>query len=1063
MKTTIWVLLFLCATALFAEVLFYDNFNRANGAVGNGWANIGSATTAIENNTLKITSPNGTGIKRDFSPITSGVVYIQYDWKVVSTGWYADAFPTGLISHLVIDGDANLFYDLDGTMINPEFMREIGLNTYATIRMKIDLDTDTFSVWVNGLNVAYNIAGNSISSLSSFTFRGLGASTVQYVDNFILMNNSGPADFTATGHLNDIELFWSPSAYPEIVTYQVLRDTTSPANIILTELPGTQNTFTDTSAEPNTDYFYRIRAIMGGSVFTDYAEELTAHLQPQIIVTPQNITFNVGYGYSDSTYVTIGNTGNYTLDWCIEGIGRIPTDGLAIYYPLSGNANDESGNNNNGIVNGPILTVDRFGEANSAYLFNGTTDEIISPDLGIVNNFTFSCWIDPIDIHEIDPEGGGEGNGQRFVLFPAHGSWTWGYGHVGVGMSAGTNGISIYEHADSYFPAVLVWQGELSGWNMVTVTCENHNYKLFINGELVRERDHSTANTLHAPFLIGGIGLPGWPYIPFPGGFDDYTLYRRALSNEEITRLYTYSPYTTEPYNGILQCNETTSIKLIVKGSIRSIGSYSDTLFVVSNDSESTSVPMVINTNILPPNPVISPDPLIINLNEAHPTWESTLQLHNQGQGKLVYALSGTDCYPSNSQLPEVQGFNSMGIYDNHAYYISTNEMTWHEAKTLCEEVGGHLVTISDDQENSFVHQNTIYETWIGFTDEGHESMWTWISGEPTTYQNWMPGEPNNGGTGEHWAHIRWMGYESRWNDSSEDDPFYAVLEYDNLCESSMSFNPDHGSIESGGSDWITLTLTCSSLCYGVYNTSICINQDGLADNAYIPVTINVDFTPPLIVEGLAIDSLVTNDDQIGFTWFSNSIADSVVSYKIYRRGANETEWQLKATVPSSQLAYVDSDFGDFVDTYQFYRVRAVDWVGNISAVGDSVMGALDRYLSPENIVIQAVANRDIHLCWDPVTETISGTPGIPSCYVIYKSQYPSPITDFDFLWISYTNEFTHPWALHFQPLNRLFYMVTAYGGDMGRMQALLAEKRNWKYGELEQALQNKGVWESEK
>ncbi len=33
----------------------------------------------------------------------------------------------------------------------------------------------------------------------------------------------------------------------------------------------------------------------------------------------------------------------------------------------------------------------------------------------------------------------------------------------------------------------------------------------------------------------------------------------------------------------------------------------------------------------------------------------------------------------------------------------------------------------------------------IGFTDEGHEGDWTWMSGEPVTYVNWAPGEPNNG------------------------------------------------------------------------------------------------------------------------------------------------------------------------------------------------------------------------------------------------------------------------------------------------------------------------------
>lgn len=925
MKTILWVMLFLCTSVLFAEVLFYDNFNRADGAVGNSWTNIGTATTAIENNAMKIISPNGTGIKRDFAPVTSGVVYIQYDWKLISTGWYADAFPSGLISHLAMDWDGNLYYDLDGTMINQVALQAIGLDTYATVRLMIDLDADVFSVWINDALAAENILGNAISSFSSFTFRGLGASTVQYVDNFMLLDTIPPADFASIGHLNDIELSWTPSPYPEIVTYQVLRDTISPANILLTELPGTQSTYTDATAEPNTDYFYRIRAILGGSVLTDYSVEVTAHLQPQISVNPQNITFNVGYGYSDSTYVSIGNTGNYPMDWTIEGIGDIPTESLAIYYPLNGNAIDESGNNNDGIVNGPVLITDRFGEANSAYWFNGTTDEIVSPNLDIANSFTFSCWINPIETHEIDPEGGGSGYGQRFVLFPSHGDWTWGGGSAGVGISAGTNGVSVYEHSSSYFPAVIVWQDELVGWNMITVTCENHYYKLFINGELVRERAHPTSRTLYAPFLIGGIGLPGWTYVPFPGGFDDYTLYNRVLSNAEINNLYLCSPYSAEPLHGILGANDTITIELKIDGSFRPIGTYSDTLFINSNDPENPVITIIIATNVLPPIPTITPDPLVVNLNVENPTGETQIQLENQGQGNLIYSLSATDNY---------------GIASN----------------------------------------------------------------------------------------------------------------------SVLGFNPIFGQVGSTSSSSVIVTASGTHLMDGIYESSIQITAEGGAGPWYFPVTVNVDYTPPLTVTGLAIDDAATNDDQIGINWYSNAIADSVVAYKIYRRGADETEWQLKATVPDTQLSYVDSDFGDFVDTYQFYRVRAVDWVGNISAVGDSVMGALNRFLSPANMVIQNINNRDIHLSWDPVTETISGTPGTPSCYVIYKSQYPSPITDFDFLTISFTNEFTHQWALHFQPLNRLFYVVTAYGGDMGRMQSLVAQKREWKFGELEKVLKENGI-----
>ena len=54
----------------------------------------------------------------------------------------------------------------------------------------------------------------------------------------------------------------------------------------------------------------------------------------------------------------------------------LPTNGLVGYWPFNNNANDESGNGNNGTVNGATLTTDRFGSSNSAYLFDGIDDFI---------------------------------------------------------------------------------------------------------------------------------------------------------------------------------------------------------------------------------------------------------------------------------------------------------------------------------------------------------------------------------------------------------------------------------------------------------------------------------------------------------------------------------------------------------------------------------------------------------------------------------------------------------------------------------------------------------------
>ena len=49
----------------------------------------------------------------------------------------------------------------------------------------------------------------------------------------------------------------------------------------------------------------------------------------------------------------------------------VPTNGLVGWWPFNGNANDESGNGNNGTVNGATLTTDRNGMAGQAYNFDG--------------------------------------------------------------------------------------------------------------------------------------------------------------------------------------------------------------------------------------------------------------------------------------------------------------------------------------------------------------------------------------------------------------------------------------------------------------------------------------------------------------------------------------------------------------------------------------------------------------------------------------------------------------------------------------------------------------------
>lgn len=117
---------------------------------------------------------------------------------------------------------------------------------------------------------------------------------------------------------------------------------------------------------------------------------------------------------------------------------------------------------------------------------------------------------------------------------------------------------------------------------------------------------------------------------------------------------------------------------------------------------------------------------------------------------------------------------------NGHSYYL-LDPKTWKEAEKEAVSLGGHLVTINDAAEQSWVVEtfgNPQVGIWIGLTDDGTEGTWRWISGQPLIYTNWAPGEPNSNGV-ENWGHLWPVGISDvggMWNDAPE-QPMYAVVE----------------------------------------------------------------------------------------------------------------------------------------------------------------------------------------------------------------------------------------------------------------------------------------------
>jgi len=219
------------------------------------------------------------------------------------------------------------------------------------------------------------------------------------------------------------------------------------------------------------------------------------------------------------------------LTLALNAFTQLPNNGLVGYWPFNGNANDESGNGNNGTVNGAKLTSDRFGNENQSYLFNGTTDNIvmINKFFNIGQNFTLSEWFNCYDVSQCYQN--------FFNTIP----------HNGIGLdinrSCTNNGLTLWLNSN---PDNVTWNMLVNQptnynhyiskqWYHVILQKEGNVYKIFINGVLDKTWNVSTSSDYNCGMYLGSISLKS-EY--FKGQIDDIRVYNRALNSSEISALY---------------------------------------------------------------------------------------------------------------------------------------------------------------------------------------------------------------------------------------------------------------------------------------------------------------------------------------------------------------------------------------------------------------------------------------------------------------------------------------------------------------------------------------------
>jgi len=209
----------------------------------------------------------------------------------------------------------------------------------------------------------------------------------------------------------------------------------------------------------------------------------------------------------------------------------VPANGLVGWWPFNGNANDESGNGNNGTNNGATLTTDRNGVANQAYSFDGINDFIVanSNPFYVSDTLTISIWINTnstppsISNYTIFELGGTGGSGVRWgcLAEPGNAVMAVGRGCGGVGNA----------------PISTSYNG---GWSNFIFVVSGLNHSIYYNGNLIGNSTNSQITSLSCSIANLYFGVSQWSgSYYFTGKLDEIGIWNRALTQQEITNLYT--------------------------------------------------------------------------------------------------------------------------------------------------------------------------------------------------------------------------------------------------------------------------------------------------------------------------------------------------------------------------------------------------------------------------------------------------------------------------------------------------------------------------------------------
>jgi len=213
-------------------------------------------------------------------------------------------------------------------------------------------------------------------------------------------------------------------------------------------------------------------------------------------------------------------------------------DGPVAYFPFNGSTADASGFGNHAVSIGAVLTDDRFGNPNSAYLVGsfGHLEAADSNSLDITDAFTISVWFRQDDMVSMEAVLAGKGKNTAYSIFVYYGESLVCPDPVAErGIQVTVGGAAIRFSDGPFFDC------DTGEWRHVSVAVGpsaggNHPISLYVDGSFIETRGMGGVSLNNTAPL--GIGKDGVATGRFSGAIDDLRVYDRELAAGEVTELF---------------------------------------------------------------------------------------------------------------------------------------------------------------------------------------------------------------------------------------------------------------------------------------------------------------------------------------------------------------------------------------------------------------------------------------------------------------------------------------------------------------------------------------------